>query len=73
MCPSRICSGYVIEQTNLQYTVEDYAVYLRPSIDEGETLSGPYLPGPAQLLFRIVSLQGLLVAKYDGCRCPDDS
>jgi general secretion pathway protein D len=31
--------GYVISQTNLQYTVEDYAVYLRPSIDEGETLS----------------------------------
>jgi len=31
--------GYIIEQTNLQYTVEDYAVYLRPSIDEGETLS----------------------------------
>ena len=31
--------GYVIAQTNLQYTVEDYAVYLRPSIDEGETLS----------------------------------
>jgi general secretion pathway protein D len=31
--------GYIIEQTNLQYTVEDYAVYLRPSIDEGETLT----------------------------------
>jgi len=31
--------GYVISQTNLQYSVEDYAVYLRPSIDEGETLS----------------------------------
>jgi general secretion pathway protein D len=31
--------GYVIAQTNLQYSVEDYAVYLRPSIDEGETLS----------------------------------
>jgi general secretion pathway protein D len=31
--------GYIIQQTNLQYTVEDYAVYLRPSIDEGETLS----------------------------------
>jgi general secretion pathway protein D len=31
--------GYVIAQTNLQYTVEDYAVYLRPSIDEGETLT----------------------------------
>jgi len=31
--------GYVISQTNLQYTVEDYAVYLRPSIDEGETLT----------------------------------
>jgi general secretion pathway protein D len=31
--------GYIIAQTNLQFTVEDYAVYLRPSIDEGETLS----------------------------------
>jgi len=31
--------GYVISQTNLQYSVEDYAVYLRPSVDEGETLS----------------------------------
>jgi general secretion pathway protein D len=31
--------GYVIQQTNLQYSVEDYAVYLRPSIDEGETLT----------------------------------
>jgi general secretion pathway protein D len=31
--------GYVIAQTNLQYSVEDYAVYLRPSIDEGETLT----------------------------------
>jgi general secretion pathway protein D len=31
--------GYIVQQTNLQYTVEDYAVYLRPSIDEGETLS----------------------------------
>jgi general secretion pathway protein D len=30
---------YITEQTNLQYTVEDYAVYLRPSIDEGETLT----------------------------------
>ncbi len=31
--------GYVINQTNLQFSVEDYAVYLRPSIDEGETLT----------------------------------
>ncbi len=31
--------GYVISQTNLQYSVEDYAVYLRPSIDEGDTLT----------------------------------
>jgi general secretion pathway protein D len=31
--------GYVISQTNLQYSVEDYAVYLRPSVDEGETLT----------------------------------
>jgi general secretion pathway protein D len=30
---------YIVNQTNLQFTVEDYAVYLRPSIDEGETLS----------------------------------
>jgi general secretion pathway protein D len=30
---------YIIQQTNLQYSVEDYAVYLRPSIDEGETLT----------------------------------
>jgi general secretion pathway protein D len=31
--------GYITQQTNLQATVEDYAVYLRPSIDEGETLT----------------------------------
>ncbi len=31
--------NYITEQTNLQFTVEDYAVYLRPSIDEGETLT----------------------------------
>ncbi len=31
--------GYIIQQTNLQYSVEDFAVYLRPSIDEGETLT----------------------------------
>ncbi len=30
---------YIADQTNLQFTVEDYAVYLRPSIDEGETLT----------------------------------
>jgi general secretion pathway protein D len=30
---------YIIQQTNLQYSVEDYAVYLRPSVDEGETLT----------------------------------
>jgi general secretion pathway protein D len=28
--------GYIIQQTNLQYSVDDYAVYLRPSIDTGE-------------------------------------
>jgi general secretion pathway protein D len=31
--------GYIIQQTNLQYTVDNYAVYLRPSIDEGQILS----------------------------------
>jgi general secretion pathway protein D len=31
--------GYIIQQTNLQYSVDDYAVYLRPSIDEGKELS----------------------------------
>jgi general secretion pathway protein D len=31
--------NYIVEQTNLQFSVEDYAVYLRPSIDEGETLT----------------------------------
>jgi general secretion pathway protein D len=31
--------GYIIQQTNLQYSVDDYAVYLRPSIDEGQTLT----------------------------------
>jgi general secretion pathway protein D len=31
--------SYIIQQTNLQFSVEDYAVYLRPSIDEGETLT----------------------------------
>jgi len=30
---------YIVNQTNLQFSVEDYAVYLRPSIDEGETLA----------------------------------
>jgi general secretion pathway protein D len=30
---------YIVQQTNLQFSVEDYAVYLRPSIDEGEVLS----------------------------------
>jgi len=30
---------YIVDQTGLQYTIEDYAVYLRPSIDEGETLT----------------------------------
>ncbi len=38
--------GYIIQQTNLQYTVEDYAVYLRPSIDEGETLAVRTFPVP---------------------------
>ena len=31
--------GYIISQTNLKYSIDDYAVYLRPSIDEGETLT----------------------------------
>jgi general secretion pathway protein D len=31
--------NYVLQQTNLSASVEDYAVYLRPSIDEGETLT----------------------------------
>lgn len=31
--------GYITQQTNLQATIEDYAVYLRPSVDEGETLT----------------------------------
>ena len=31
--------NYITRQTNLQFSVEDYAVYLRPSIDEGETLT----------------------------------
>jgi len=30
---------YIVDQTGLQFTIEDYAVYLRPSIDEGETLT----------------------------------
>ncbi|MCE0482673.1 MAG: tetratricopeptide repeat protein [Methylacidiphilales bacterium] len=37
--PLKDLLGYIIAQTNLQFSVEDYAVYLRPSIDEGETLS----------------------------------
>jgi len=37
--PLSILLNYIAEQTNLQYSVEDYAVYLRPSIDEGETLT----------------------------------
>jgi general secretion pathway protein D len=39
--------GYIVQQTNLQYSVEDYAVYLRPSIDEGETLSVRTFLAPA--------------------------
>jgi general secretion pathway protein D len=40
--------NYITEQTNLQLTIEDYAVYLRPSIDEGETLTvRTYLAPPA--------------------------
>jgi general secretion pathway protein D len=31
--------GYILQQTNLQYSVDDYAVYLRPSIDQGQELS----------------------------------
>jgi general secretion pathway protein D len=31
--------NYITQQTNLQFSVEDYAVYLRPSIDEGDTLT----------------------------------
>jgi general secretion pathway protein D len=30
---------FIIQQTNLQSSVDNYAVYLRPSIDEGQTLS----------------------------------
>jgi general secretion pathway protein D len=30
---------YITQQTNLQFSIEDYAVYLRPSVDEGETLT----------------------------------
>ena len=39
--------GYIVQQTNLQYSVEDYAVYLRPSIDEGETLAVRTFLAPA--------------------------
>ncbi len=38
---------YIIQQTNLQYSIEDYAVYLRPSVDEGETLSVRTFLAPA--------------------------
>jgi hypothetical protein len=31
--------GYITEQTNLQYRVDDYAVYLHPAVDQSETLS----------------------------------
>jgi len=37
---------YITQQTNLQFSVEDYAVYLRPQIDEGETLSVRSFPVP---------------------------
>jgi general secretion pathway protein D len=30
---------YITQQTNLSFSIEDYAVYLRPSIDEGEPLT----------------------------------
>jgi general secretion pathway protein D len=39
--------GYIVQQTNLQYSVEDYAVYLRPSVDEGETLTVRTFLAPA--------------------------
>jgi general secretion pathway protein D len=38
---------YIIQQTNLQDSIEDYAVYLRPSVDEGETLSVRTFLAPA--------------------------
>jgi general secretion pathway protein D len=50
--------GYIVQQTNLQYTVEDYAVYLRPSIDEGETLTVRTFLAPANFF----SGSGLSVA-----------
>lgn len=31
--------NYIANQTNLQFSIEDYAVYLRPQVDEGETLA----------------------------------
>ena len=31
--------GYIIQQTHLQYAVDDYAVYLRPSLDQGQALT----------------------------------
>jgi general secretion pathway protein D len=47
---------FIVQQTNLQYSIEDYAVYLRPSIDEGETLTvRTFLAPPA--LFRGSSLR----------------
>jgi general secretion pathway protein D len=30
---------FIVQQTNLQYTIDEYAVYFRPLIDEGETLT----------------------------------
>jgi general secretion pathway protein D len=39
--------GYIVQQTNLQYSVDNYAVYLRPSVDEGETLTVQTFLAPA--------------------------
>jgi general secretion pathway protein D len=38
--------GYILAETNLQYSVDDYAVYLRPQIDEGQTLTVRTFPAP---------------------------
>lgn len=40
---------YIQDQTNLQYSIDDYAVYLRPSVDEGQTLTVRTFLAPATL------------------------
>jgi len=49
---------YIIEQTNLQYSVEEYAVNIRPAVDESETLTVRTYLVSAQFLEMISQARG---------------